>query len=158
MTVSVNGDVQNFASEEFERLVRELPGLRFVFEHLLGMGLAVIGQFSTSTGKVRPKPSDDDYRKALRLAAYPNTYVKIGGIGELCPPPFPYSSIPPYIRMAYDAFGPRRIMWASDWPPVRQREGYRNALNYTRDQLTWCSEEDLGWIFGRTALSLWKFS
>ena len=29
--------------------------------------------------------------------------------------------------MAYEAFGPRRMMWGSDYRPVADREGYRNS-------------------------------
>jgi len=157
MPVSVNGDTKTFASPEFAHIVERLPNLKFILEHAAGMGLSVIGQFSHSTGEVRPKPSAADFEGALKLAAYPNTYIKIGGMGELCPPPFPYAAIPPYLRMIYDAFGPRRIMWASDWPLVTHREGYGNALSFTRDQLTFCDREDLDWIFGGTAHSIWTF-
>ncbi len=98
-----------------------------------------------------------DYQEALKLATYPNTYIKIHGMGEICAPPFPYAEIPPFVKMAYDAFGPQRMMWGSDFPPVSLREGYRNALRFTMEQMPFCSDEDLEWIFGRTALSVYKF-
>ena len=103
------------------------------------------------------EPPYADYQQALELANYPNTYMKIHGMGEICPPPFPYPEIPPFVKMAYDAFGPRRMMWGSDFPPVSLREGYSNALRFTMEQMAFCSDEDLEWIFGRTALSVYKF-
>ena len=48
-------------------------------------------------------------------------------------------------------------MWGSDYPPVSLREGYRNALRFPMEHMPFCSREDLEWIFGKTALSLWKF-
>ena len=71
--------------------------------------------------------------------------------------PFPFESIPPLIEMAIDAFGPSRLMWGSDFPPVASREGYRNALRFPMEHVPFRSETDKEWIFGKTAMSLWKF-
>jgi L-fuconolactonase len=61
--------------------------------------------------------------------------------------------------MAYDAFGPDRMIWGSDWPRVTNREGYRNSLRYTWAQMEdWCPKADLAKIFGGNALSLWSFA
>ena len=69
-----------------------------------------------------------------------------------------YQDIPPYLKMAYDAFGAGRMMWGSDYPRVIMREGYRNSLEFTKEQMPFCSNEELEWVFGKTALSLWKFA
>jgi predicted TIM-barrel fold metal-dependent hydrolase len=133
-----------FASDDFRKLVESLSGLNLVIEHLGG-----VGQDAT--------PPYSHFRQMLNLARYPNTYVKIHGMGEICHPPFPYEEIPPFMEMAYDAFGPQRMMWGSDYPRVILREGYRNALRFPMEHMPFCSQEDMEWIFGKTALSLWKF-
>jgi len=56
------------------------------------------------------------------------------------PVPMRFPNIPPFMAMTYDAFGASHIMWGSDFPPVAGREG------------------DKEWIFGKTALSLFKFA
>jgi len=53
-----------------------------------------------------------------------------------------------------DTFGPSRMMWGSDFPPVAGREGYRLALNLTRDQFGTKSDADRAQIFGQTASSV----
>jgi L-fuconolactonase len=58
--------------------------------------------------------------------------------------------------MAYDAFGPHRMMWGSDYPPVAGREGFGNALRYTMGQFMKKSDEDRAWIFGRTAAKVFR--
>ena len=58
--------------------------------------------------------------------------------------------------MAYNAFGSRRVMWGSDFPPLSLREGYRNALRLTMERMPFCSDEGLEWIFGRTARSVYN--
>ena len=59
------------------------------------------------------------------------------------------------LDMALDAFGPRRMMWGSDFPPVSAREGYANALAFTMKHFADRSEQDREWIFGATANRLW---
>ena len=58
------------------------------------------------------------------------------------------------LEEAYAAFGPRRMLWGSDFPPVSGREGYRNALRLPLEQFAARSAEDRELIFGGTALAL----
>ncbi len=150
MSVSVGGSAEGFASPEFAELVAALPNLTVIIEHLAGMGIHAIG--------APTMPPDDVFRQALTLAQFPNTVIKIHGMGEICDPPFPYQAIPPFVRMAYEAFGPDRVIWGSDWPRVTNREGYRNSLRHTLDQMeSWCPTGDLNKIFAGNALRIWKF-
>jgi L-fuconolactonase len=144
LSVSVGGPVEVFASDDFRTLVESLSTLKIIIEHLGGVGRDATPPYS-------------QFRRMLDLARYPNTYVKIHGTGEICHPPFPYETMPPFVEMAYEAFGPQRMMWGSDYPPVSLREGYRNALRFPMEHMPFCSQEDLAWIFGKTALSLWTF-
>ena len=151
MSASVGGPLDVFASPDFRQLVEAVPNLKIVVEHLGGAGV-----FAIHAGPV-PQPPYTQFRQMLGLARCSNTYLKIHGMGEYCPPPFPYSDIPPFVEMAHDAFGPRRMLWGSDFPPVSLREGYANALRFTMDQMPFCSREDQERIFGKTALSIYKF-
>jgi predicted TIM-barrel fold metal-dependent hydrolase len=88
----------------------------------------------------------------------PRRVLWIGGLSEFCKratpvsEPFPFvRPIPPVLDMIYDTFGPHRMMWGSDYPPVARREGYGNSLRYTKDQFMTKSDENRAWIFGRTA-------
>jgi predicted TIM-barrel fold metal-dependent hydrolase len=69
----------------------------------------------------------------------------------------PFPQIPPLIEMALAAFGAKRLMWGSDYPPSSVREGYANALKFPMEYVTFKSEEDKEWVFGATANTLWKF-
>ena len=149
LVVSCNGRVADFASDRFHELVASLPELTVVIEHLAGL----------------PPGSEADgplFRHALALAALPNTYLKLPGFGELFarPIPFrkpPFPEAPEAIRMAYDAFGPKRMMWGSDYPPVSGREGYANALRWPMQEIGFFTDEDRQWVFGQSALSVWRF-
>ncbi len=100
-------------------------------------------------------------RKKIRQRLIP--YIKVGGLGEISErppvlsPQFAFDHTPPLIEMAYDAFGPRRMMWGSDYPPVSNREGYRNALQGVRDNAAFKSDDDREWVMGKTALNVFKF-
>jgi L-fuconolactonase len=149
--VSSLSSAEGFTSPHFEEVLKECPSLPIIIEHLGGIG----------RDEDPPYPK---FRKILALARYPNTYMKVHGLGEIChrPIPFPepmrFTNIPPFMEMAYDAFGPSRVMWGSDFPPVAGREGYRNALHWTMEHIPFRSEADKEWIFGKTALSLFKFA
>jgi L-fuconolactonase len=147
LVVSSLGNVAGFASQEFEKIVAEFPDMPIIIEHLAGVGQGA-------------KPPYADYKKALALSRYPNTYIKVGGLGEVSTrppvlePAFRFDDTPPLIEMAYDAFGPRRMMWGSDYPPVSGREGYRNALQGVANHPALRDPEDRAWVMGKTALSV----
>jgi L-fuconolactonase len=152
--VSCPGSAQEFASPEFERVVQEFPNLKIIIEHLGDRG----------TARTDTSPPYPTYREVLRLSRYANTYMKVPGLGELCPRPMPLvypfpfeGNIPPLIEMAIEAFDSSRLMWGSDFPPVASREGYRNALRFPMEHVRFRSDQDKEWVFGKTALSLWKF-
>ncbi len=142
------------AAPEFQRLVKALPNCTFVLEHLAG------AYRPRSPGSVTPPYTA--FRAALSLAECPNTYIKFGGLGEFCerparlPVPLNFDKVLPLLEMARDAFGPHRMMWGSDYSPVSNREGYRNALQGPMRQGAFRTEEDREWAFGRTALQVWK--
>lgn len=149
LVVSCSGRLEDFASEGFRRLVEELPQLPMVIEHL---------------GGVRPEPELDYalFRKMLSLARYPHIYIKLPGFGEVLPRPArfgreTFGGPPLAVRLAYEAFGARRMMWGSDYPPSGGREGYANALYHPLKRIEFFTSDDREWIFGQTALAVWRF-
>jgi L-fuconolactonase len=150
LPVSCCGTSATFAADEFAQLVQSFPNLPIILEHL--------GSLNHPDGK---PPPYELRRKVFSLARFSNVYIKVHGLGEFCTrtmpvaAPFPFEMpIPPMLEMAYEAFGPQRMMWGSDYPPVSGREGYRNALQLTMDQLRTKSEEDRRLIFGEVALDV----
>ena len=157
LPVSCAGSAETFSAPEFADLVAAVPNLPIVIEHL--------GSLS------RPDADDAEgvaRRKVFDLARYPNTLIKITGLGEFCKraipvtAPFPFvRPLPDYLAQVYAAFGPSRMMWGSDYPPVSGREGYTNALRLTMDELATIpgySDADRDEIFGGTALRTFRLS
>ena len=142
LVVSAFSSLSMLRSPQFGEVVSTFPELRIVIEHLGGV-------------RQDEKPPYDEFAEILKLASYPNLTMKIPGFGEFCRLPHPFKDVPPFVRMAIDAFGPQRLMWGSDYPPVSTREGYDNSLTFPREYLSDLSIEDRNWIFGRTALQIW---
>ena len=149
LVVSVSGSVEEFASDDFARLVAEVSGLALVIEHQAGMEPGV-------------RLPDAAFERAMALADHPNTYIKVGGLGEFSArlpvlgPQLAFDYTPPLIESAFQAFGPRRMMWGSDYPPVSGREGYRNALLGVTDHPALGDQEDRELVMGKTALHVFK--
>ena len=147
LVVSCPGGPRRFASYVFAALVEELQSLSIVIEHMAGITSSVAPTLRSMNDKV------------YDLAKYPNVSMKIHGLGEFCTrntpleSPFPFNSEGlPLLHRAVDSFGPNRIMWGSDFPPVSGREGYANALKFTMDELADHSQDELAAIFGGTAM------
>jgi L-fuconolactonase len=151
LPVSVFGTADEFASPAFDDLLERFPSLPVIVEHL---------------GRIGRVAGDRDaaFRKILALARHQNAYIKVHGLGEICPRPIPFPKpmrfpeIPPFMELAYEAFGPSRMMWGSDFPPVAGREGYRNALRWTMEHIPFRSDAEKEAVFGGTALSLFAFN
>jgi L-fuconolactonase len=144
LSISVfGGTVTSLLTDEFAQIVQMLPQTSFVLEH--------------QAGDYNNFAALDDVKKAFALSRFPNAFIMIGGLGEFSrranpvtrPLPF-VQPIPPVLDMAYDAFGPQRMMWGSDFPASAPREGYTHALEWTMDYLSTKSVEDRAWMFGRT--------
>jgi predicted TIM-barrel fold metal-dependent hydrolase len=66
--------------------------------------------------------------------------------------------VPPLVDLAYKAFGPRRMMWGSDYPPVGGREGYRNSLQGVLELPIFKNQEEKDWAFGTVAMEVFKLT
>jgi L-fuconolactonase len=147
LSISVfGGTIEPLLTADFERILRAIPDTPVVLEHQAGYYLETSGAVPL-----------DELKRAFALARFPNTYVMIGGLGEFTPRatpvtrPLPFvRPIPPILELAYDAFGPQRMMWGSDFPVAASREGYAHALAWPIEHLSGKSADDLAWIFGRT--------
>ena len=144
IVASVSGRLEDFTHPLFEEILRSVPDLKLRIEH---MGYP----------DVTEKPPYPRYSRLMNLARHPNVYIKFSGFYAYSKEPYPYSDTIPFIKLAYEAFGAKRIMWGSDFPPVASHEGYAKALGMV-DKIPFFTESDKVWILGKTALSLWRFA
>ena len=143
LVVSAFCSPASLLSTRFREVVETFPELQIVIEHLGGVGQD-------------EKPPYGEFTQVLELASYPNLTMKLPGFGEFCRLPHPFREVPLLARMALEAFGPRRLMWGSDYPPVSSREGYDNSLTFPREYFSDLDSGDRDWIFGGTAIETWR--
>lgn len=99
-----------------------------------------------------------EQKKLLDLARFPRVMVKISHLWSLSRQQYPYRDTHELVKKVYDAFGPERLMWGTDWPIVEKYCGYGKAVALYRDEIGFLTAEDRRWILGGTALKLWPFA
>jgi predicted TIM-barrel fold metal-dependent hydrolase len=131
-----------------DSVAERYPGLRLVMDHL---GL--------KSGKDVTEASNfASLDKVLALAKRPNVAAKATALpcysGDKI---YPYRSLHPYIRRVYDAFGPKRMFWGTDWS--RLPCSYRQGVTMFTEELPWLTAEDKEWIMGRGVCDWlgWKY-
>ena len=62
----------------------------------------------------------DDWATNMRQAAkWPHVTCKFSGLLNQTGPQWTLDDLKPYAAHVLDSFGPGRLMWGSDWPPLR---------------------------------------
>ena len=143
------------SSEEFKKVVMKSENTNFIIEHLAGVSDYILSEDLdiVSEGLAR-------YDSVLELAKYKNVFIKVPGLGELNIRPQSLSNDSPFefdnnnlIKKTLGSFGSDHMMWGSDFPPVSNREGYKNALEAVR-RLEFLSDQDKKNIFQLVPIKL----
>jgi predicted TIM-barrel fold metal-dependent hydrolase len=111
---------------------------RVVIDHLCRVG---------GDGEVR----EADVHALTSMAHFPEVRLKVSAFYQLGKKKPPHDDLLPLIRQVYDAFGPRRLMWASDSPLQELNETYLDSLTVVRDRCSWLTEDDKEWMLRKTA-------
>jgi len=122
-----------------DRIAERHPALKLTIDH-----------FGLTGGK--DEAAFRNFDKLLALAGRPNIAVKASCLPAYTTGPYPYRSLHPYLRRAYDAFCPRRMFWGSDLS--RLPCSYRECVTMFTEEMPWLTRDDLEWIMGR-ALCEW---
>jgi L-fuconolactonase len=101
-------------------LARELPNLKMVIDHLAKPQIKL--------------HKLDNWEANFRAAAkFPNIYCKLSGmVTEADWHAWKPADLKPYVDIALDAFGPKRLMYGSDWPVSFLAGTYSQVLNALR--------------------------
>jgi L-fuconolactonase len=118
-----------------DRIAERHPGLKIVIDHL-GLRSGTKGE-SAFAG----------LPELLTLARRPNVAVKASALPCYSVEPYPFRDVHGHIRRVYDAFGPRRMFWGTDW--TRLPCSWRQAVTFFTEELPWLAADDRDWIMGR---------
>ncbi|MCQ4079845.1 amidohydrolase family protein [Streptomyces sp. RB6PN25] len=116
-----------------------LPELTFVLDHL--------GKPPIASGELHP------WAHLVRaLAALPNTVCKLSGmVTEAAWDSWTVQDLSPYADIVLDAFGPRRLMFGSDWPVCRLAASYAEVLAAARMLTAGLTASEQAAVYGETA-------
>jgi hypothetical protein len=64
----------------------------------------------------------------VALARRPNVYVMLSGQYGFSNVGYPYDDLTSTVRTLFDAYGPQRMFWASDYPWIAQKPGYGKLI------------------------------
>jgi predicted TIM-barrel fold metal-dependent hydrolase len=91
----------------------------------------------------------------LELAHYPKVVVNVSSVPCFSNEKYPFRDTHPFIRLIYDAFGPRRMLWGADLS--RLVGAYGDCLAQFQEGLDFLSAEDKEWILGRSLAEVLKW-
>jgi L-fuconolactonase len=93
-----------------------------------------------------------DWAAGMRaLAQNPRVFCKISGLVTEAAPDWQPEDLAPYLDLLVESFGPRRLMWGSDWPVVNLAGGYDRWREASLKYLARLNPAERGAILGGTA-------
>ena len=102
-------------------LVRQLPEMRFVLDHI-------------AKPRIAAGARDPEWERAMApFAECPNVYCKLSGmVTEARWSDWTPFDVTPYVRRSLDWFGPERCMFGSDWPVCLLAAEYAQVIETLR--------------------------
>lgn len=125
-------------------LTARLPEQAFVLDHI---GKPEIGNGHRG-----------GWRQQIReLGVHPNVYCKLSGIvTEADWKNWTPGLCKPYLDAVFEAFGPQRLMFGSDWPVCLLAGNYSQVIALVRDYIRQCSPENEDAILGMNAMRFYR--
>ena len=155
---------------DFNRGIRELKKLSLVydiliFERQLPQAIQFVdahpSQVFVLDHLAKPRIKDglfEPWNKNLReLAKRPNIYCKVSGlVTEADYATWTDAQLQPYLNAALEAFGPRRLMFGSDWPVCLVTCGYARWHQLVTSWVAGLSPDERARVLGGTAAEAYK--
>jgi L-fuconolactonase len=93
----------------------------------------------------------------IEIARRPNVYCKLSGVAtEADHAAWTPSQLQPYLETALESFGPRRLMFGSDWPVCLLAVGYRDWFDLVSQFASTLSASEKRSLFGGTAAAAYR--
>jgi L-fuconolactonase len=118
------------------RLAENFPHQLFVLDH--------IAKPSIKDGTIEPWKS-----QLRRLSKLPNVHCKVSGmLTEADHKQWQPEQFRPYLDTVFEAFGPSRLMYGSDWPVCLFAGSYEQAFRLVDDYARGLTESERAGLFG----------
>jgi len=124
--------------------VERFPRQRFVLDHL-------------AKPPIKSRAVDLWARGLRNLAAFPNVCAKVSGlVTEAEWQTWKPEDIRPYLDVAFECFGPGRLMVGSDWPVCTVAASYTRVANLVKEYLVPYAVEERDAVLGGNAANFWR--
>jgi L-fuconolactonase len=124
--------------------VARFPRQRFVLDHL-------------AKPPIKSGALDPWARGIRELAAFPNVYCKVSGlVTEADWQAWKPEDMRPYLDVAFECFGPNRLMIGSDWPVCTVAAPYSLVMDVVKNYLSKYAAEERNAVLGGNAAKLWR--
>lgn len=119
------------------KLAARFPTVPFLCHHMAGV----------KANEPEPKPQLEE---VLRTAELPNVYLKLSGFHYVSGTAwdYPYPDTWEIVKRLYEAFGPKRLCWGSDYPVVRFNMTYQHSLEAFRKHCAFIPASEHAAILG----------
>jgi len=124
--------------------VTRFPRQRFVLDHLAKPPIKSGGL--------------DSWARGIReLAAFENVFCKVSGlVTEADWQAWKPENMRPYLDVAFECFGPSRLMIGSDWPVCTVAAPYSRVMDIVKDYLGTYAAEERDAVLGGNAAKFWR--
>ena len=124
--------------------VKRFPRQRFVLDHL-------------AKPPIRSRAIDLWARGMRELASFPNLHAKVSGlVTEANWQGWKPEDLRPYLDVAFESFGAKRLMIGSDWPVCTVAASYAQVVNLVKNYMSSYTAEDREAVFGGNAANFWR--
>jgi predicted TIM-barrel fold metal-dependent hydrolase len=113
-------------------MAERFPGVNVVIDHIAMIDIGA--------------PDADGFGPLLALAKYPNVHVRTSLHNPSKTKQLPFRDVWPFLRRMYDAYGPKRLIYANFYEMLIMKE-----------LIPFFTAEDKEWILGKTAYRLYGF-
>jgi L-fuconolactonase len=126
------------------KFVKRFPRQRFVLDHLAKPPI--------KSGAV------DLWARGIReLSSFPNVFAKVSGlVTEADWQAWKPEDIRPYLDVAFECFGPSRLMIGSDWPVCTVAASYARVVDLVKDYRSGFAAEEHQAVLGGNAAKFWR--
>lgn len=124
--------------------VKAFPNQSFVLDHI-------------AKPYIKDQKIDEWKSDIQKLAAHENVSCKVSGmVTEANWQTWKKEDFRPYLETVSEAFGPKRLMYGSDWPVCLVAASYDTVLNLVKDFFSTFSKSEQELIFGDNAVRFYK--
>jgi len=124
--------------------VARFPRQRFVLDHL-------------AKPPIKSGAVDSWTREIQELASFPNLFCKVSGlVTEADWQAWKPEDMGPYLDVAFECFGPSRLMIGSDWPVCTVAAPYSQVMDVVKNYIDKYAAEERNAVLGANAAKFWK--